>query len=723
VATLMNRNYKDNPPIFAQNVTRVKVKSTIRDLYLAVVDVDNNPDYIETAFDYVEKNLDQIRDKYDWETMLAIPVAGWDFTNLLDRMFQSIKITLNKYSEAWPRRVAEEYAPVAHVDGAWLHGPSKLHIADASYTMPLLKSLMIRFGDPSTNKSVSAGYDDFIASIGIAPGYLRSEPVQRCSNASYHHAAIGLCLGLFPQSFLPEIIGFNYWRAKFPVEPLLTYLNPWFQENNANLAVFKALSDASDLVRAAADSCRLFLESHNNIEFSRRIAHGYALGYSASFNWNQKMQGEAIPMSTEGFVAELMRNKALHAKGNHDGISMGGCPLDDLIEIGGEKLLKSLKTSSWINPGFVEKSKLFKLMTFDGPMFEIFSARQIDLLKEWVKLGCPVDRCNEGRALDNNDAELLAPQSMEELDQYCRQYFQFIDSQTILFQLINADRFPLIRLWANNRCKNIGNVSKSSTEMGKGYANLKLLPGDMPPYSETVLEEIAIEFYQTNINRRPPIYSSEDVSNETYPDLPPIAGMIDGFWLQGFVDISQSHREEYSWLFKIYASELGDGEIEYNHTLINRRSAMELFDKAEAAAMAPATDIEFYLNSKIEWLLIDVMAMNLKNKNFVPELLALNFVFEAEGVGGTYFSNWKNAVASGRKWTAVTSRLHNSIDNFSSGHTQMAISSIKALMERINDTCPDYKDEIWKRIWGLWRLRYPKYQLGSKLPKSDRKAA
>ena len=52
--------------------------------------------------------------------------------------------------------------------------------------------------------------------------------------------------------------------------------------------------------------------------------------------------------------------------------------------------------------------------------------------------------------------------------------------------------------------------------------------------------------------------------NAPKPEKPSIAIAFDGVWLQGFADVHRSDREEYGWLFRIYASEQGDGSMDWN---------------------------------------------------------------------------------------------------------------------------------------------------------------
>jgi hypothetical protein len=99
-----------------------------------------------------------------------------------------------------------------------------------------------------------------------------------------------------------------------------------------------------------------------------------------------------------------------------------------------------------------------------------------------------------------------------------------------------------------------------------------------------------------------------------------------------------------------------------------------------------------------------MIAMALNTRFFLPEMLGMNLFIEAKGVGGYYLTTEEEAERAGKKWTALSMRLHNSIDNYASGHTHWSVAAIQAFMARVQDAGPRVRAEQWHRIWRLWRF-------------------
>ena len=156
-------------------------------------------------------------------------------------------------------------------------------------------------------------------------------------------------------------------------------------------------------------------------------------------------------------------------------------------------------------------------------------------------------------------------------------------------------------------------------------------------------------------------------------------------------------------MFRIYASEHGDGELEWNHDLIFRRALTELGPDV----MLPKTDRALYDLFAIGVGSVATLAVSLNTQRFLPEILGLNLGIEATGVGGEYLDSWKAAAAEGpgSYYKALAARLHNSIDNYADGHTKWSLAAVQAFMRRVKEAAPSQLDTQWRRIWRLWRCQ------------------
>jgi len=75
-------------------------------------------------------------------------------------------------------------------------------------------------------------------------------------------------------------------------------------------------------------------------------------------------------------------------------------------------------------------------------------------------------------------------------------------------------------------------------------------------------------------------------------------------------------------------------------------------------------------------------------------------------VGGSYLDSWKfNTGPHGNPWVLLNNRLHNSIDNYATGHTRWSVAAIQAYMSRVQEFAPEAVAEQWQRVWRVWRMQ------------------
>jgi hypothetical protein len=219
-----------------------------------------------------------------------------------------------------------------------------------------------------------------------------------------------------------------------------------------------------------------------------------------------------------------------------------------------------------------------------------------------------------------------------------------------------------------------------------------------PHYSERLVAELVAEQHMKNVRSR----GAASPTPVGAPAAPQHIGPIfDGCWLQGFADVLRADFEEYGWLFRIYASEHGDGEMAYNHCRIFRFA----FSDLGADVMLPKSDPRLYRLFDVGLGSIATLAASLNTRRFMPELLGMNLAIEATGVGGAYLESWKSASGQYAQWKALAARLHNSIDNYADGHTKWSLNAVQAFMRRVRDGSPSEVQAQWHRIWRLWRCQ------------------
>jgi hypothetical protein len=514
-----------------------------------------------------------------------------------------------------------------------------------------------------------------------------------------------MALGLFPGALRPETIGFNLWMAALGPCPLLARLADALRGQNANLQYLDAYESRAlgDLAIQGAVRC---LEEIDGEPARARIARGFAAAHASYRRWEAAMLGRNVPLSPRDFVLEMIRRKAHFALGHHTRLSFGATRVEDLFrggEAGHQMLLDHLVTSGLIYPGAPDDSPFIShSISFDGPMFDVFTASEQRDLREWIvslKSSAAAEPKQEPVALRG---EYGYPQDPKGLQGYAMARFGPLSIQDQLYYGSNSEQYPPVRLFARTMLDMFTLKLKSAFEQDP-----RLAASPPPRWSERAIAEMVVAHHERNIQSRPKPGDDRPESiptpmNAPRPEKPSIAIAFDGVWLQGFADVHRSDREEYGWLFRIYASEQGDGSMEWNHNRIMRYAVSSAGDQT----MLPATDRRFYEFCDANPMNLMLLAASLNTGHFLPELLGCNLGIEATGVGGSYLDAWRGFVSkTSNDWAALSFRLHNSIDNYVTGHTKWSLAAIQSFMARVTEFAPAAVEAQWQRIWRVWRLQ------------------
>ncbi|MET0389813.1 MAG: hypothetical protein ABW321_27825, partial [Polyangiales bacterium] len=290
----------------------------------------------------------------------------------------------------------------------------------------------------------------------------------------------------------------------------------------------------------------------------------------------------------------------------------------------------------------------------------------------------------------------VSPQDPEQLTAFAYRRYGVLPLSELYCCFVNADLHPAIHLFA--RAFITGVLAKVSAALDNDERLNSRVP---PPYSERVIAELVAEQHVKNVRSRgkTPDQAGHSANVEGAKEY--IGAIFDGCWLQGFADVRRAELEEYGWLFRIYASEHGDGNMEWNHCRIFRKE----FAVLGPEIMLPKSDPRLYELFDVGVGSVAKLAIALNTRYFLPEILGMNLGIEASGVGGEYLERWKRAQGKGLRWEALAARLHNSIDNYADGHTKWSLAAVQSFMRRIKDAAPSEIASNWHRLWRLWRLQ------------------
>ncbi len=692
-------------PHFGDGISYLPERCTPQDLYRRLLNPEGNVHYFEPAFRFVVAALEN--------TTVPPLAAGAPLDHahaLIERAAAELATPAapEAYSSSWPPRVAREFAPAGLTDGAWLQGIVRANLVENEVGMTAVKQLMIRFGDPGTSESYVQRYKSLLRSLGVPPASIsrwEREDSSPCAEISYEHALLGLALGLFPGSLRPETVGFNLWMAALGPCPLLERLADELRGQNANLQ-YLDMHDRGALRDSAIQGVVRCLEEADGDLARARIARGFAAAHASYQRWEEAMLGRNVPMSPRDFVLEMIRRKAHFALGHHTRLSFGGTKVEDLFrggEAGHEALLDHLVTSGLIYPGSPDDSPfIYHSISFDGPMFDVFTASEQRDLREWIVSLKSTEAVQQKEPPVALRGEYGPPQNPQDLHAYAMAHYGPLSIQEQIYRGSNSDQYPLVRLFARTMLDSF--LLKLST----AFKNDPRLAASPPPkWSERVIAEMVVERHEKNIRSRPQKNGDQSERiptpmNAPKPEKPSIAIAFDGVWLQGFADVHRSDREEYGWLFRIYTSEQGDGNMDWNHNWIMRKAVSD----AGLETMLPATDRRFYEFCDVNPMNLMLLAASLNTRHYMPELLGCNLGIEATGVGGGYIDAWRGFVSkTNNHWAALSYRLHNSIDNYVTGHTKWSLAAIQSFMARVEESAPAAVEAQWQRIWRVWRLQ------------------
>ncbi|WP_437975216.1 iron-containing redox enzyme family protein [Sorangium sp. So ce295] len=683
-------------PDFGEHVALRAEPCSASELFRALfVDPEEHVHYLKPAFELATAAL---------ALDVAVPDAAGP-SELVDALTAIGAVELPELAHdaprpatSWAARVVRELGPLGLSDGAWLRGFVQANAIENEVGMRMLRQLMLRLGDPGSSESHAARFAALLKSLGIPPESITRwewDESAPCADISYEHALLGLCLGFFPTSFSLETLGFNLWMAAVGPCPLLDALAPSLRQRGADLRYLeqKERSTLADLARQAI--LHALAESDTPLR-RRRIARGLAAARASYLRWQDAMLGRNVPFSPRDFVLDGIRRKARFAVEHHRDIRLARCSVAELLAQGGdahELLLDKLAASKLVKPGDPDNSRFIShSITIDGPMFDAFTpAEKVDL-REWI------ERLGEPTLAPRPEPVPLAgrytpPQDPDELERFAFERYGELSNNDLYYCFANADLHPAIILFGKAYVAGIFQRLSEALDSDPRLGSMT-----NPPYSERAAAEMVAEQYQKNVRSRE---DAPEPNPTGEPEQPRITQVFDGSWLQGFADVRRSELEEYGWLFRIYASEHGDGDLAWNHCQIFRRA----FSEAGPDVMLPKTDRRFYDLFEIGHASLATLATSMNTQRFLPEILGLNLAVEATGVGGMYLDQWKNARKNGEHWKALAHRLHNSIDNHADGHTKWSLAAVQAYMRRVQEVAPLDVERQWRRVWRPWRCQ------------------
>jgi hypothetical protein len=387
-----------------------------RDYFHILMNLDKHPDFFDYAATIAEKILAKTKALIDDpevtgyggpDTLIETPFIYSPVT------FEARMAEIYEYFRAegqkmrpWLREVTRQdridrllaTAVFNQCDGSWLR-----FIADAGPTDEIRATLFeiwsdeVGNGDPSLHHGNL--YTTLLKSVGINLPDLQSEtyaqsPLLR--DEWFLSPVFQLCVSLHSKRYFAEILGmtlFLEWEVLELVGGIK--VNDYLNIDPQFLRMHVGIDNAEDghgaqAKRAVELHLANVLNEGGELGMQNeweRIWRGFWAFATAEAGYMDDDDGVARrrPINVESRLSDMIASKAEHGRVNHGDKKLAADRINDLFEYP-PTMLARLRKSQWIKAGDPAGSGLLgHLTTFSGPMYKIFTSKQLTLWKEWIE--------------------------------------------------------------------------------------------------------------------------------------------------------------------------------------------------------------------------------------------------------------------------------------------------------------------------------------------------
>jgi hypothetical protein len=386
-----------------------------RDYLYYLLNIDAYPDFIPKAKQLAEqflKNAENLLNSTD-PTAIDDMYRYFDYTPAalglrLDEIYAFYQMEAEADPLAAPDNIfrspddlierIRQFAPLNQLDGAWIRniahaGPIDKVVAN------LFNVWMDEMGDGETDQNHANVYTQLLekVAIQIPPIYTRAYADNRdMLDSAYTVPMYELAISQFTQTFFPEILGMTLqleWEvlALKPTIKLFQHfgLDPHFYELHVGID-----NAASGHGAKAREAVQWYLDEAfargGGAEVQRqwrRIWTGYAAfattGTLADDLRSLLKQRHDSPQTPEDKIVGLMERKKPYGRLNHGARRLGDDFINDLFE-DPQAFMKALIANNYIVPGSPSDSSFFRYISFNGPMYKVFTDDERKMWEDWV---------------------------------------------------------------------------------------------------------------------------------------------------------------------------------------------------------------------------------------------------------------------------------------------------------------------------------------------------
>lgn len=400
-----------------------------KDLYYKLQNLENFPEVLPGARKLLRSILDQgvLLARYKAPARSILHIEKFDpskLERLLEAEFQETMDSWEAYArrrelgsgrESFVDRKAainwlKSLAPLNYIDGAWLCRVHKITTPFAlrGVTKNAWQTYSEEMGDGDLEKNHVFIYRNLMQEIGAAlpagDSVDFTHPRHGMNDESAWKAATAqLLVSLFPNDFLPEILGFNLHFEALTMGSLramkeLAEFGISAYYFTLHISIDNADSGHSAMALATIVRFMDIVRETGMMDYDeawRRIQAGYLL--SQSFDGNETVQ------MYEAKVADMLQNKASLARKIHctSRVRIGQRRLSDWFVSGwgsndnkgddhneedwkDEFLAALADAKPWVHRGNSDKSLLMRELAWKGRMFGAFTDSEVGLLRTWI---------------------------------------------------------------------------------------------------------------------------------------------------------------------------------------------------------------------------------------------------------------------------------------------------------------------------------------------------
>lgn len=405
----------DNQTVYVETERSPYALLSIRDYFYILMNIDNYPDFLPKCRELVEGFLAQARRNMDIaglendDRFSFFEYTPETFTARLNQIYNDY-VTDNSSASNFEGLIMEtrddaifsllQMAPFNLLDGAWIRYAAPNGPVNEIESL-LFNIYMDEMGDGNVEQQHCNVYDATLRSLDIYLPDLHTRDFAddpRFLDSAFVEPVFLLAISQLSSEYFPEILGMTMyleWGSigliasveqlkAFGIDPQYYTLHVGIDNAASGHGALakRAIEQYLDLVRASAGE-----EAMREIWL--RIWTGYVafgslgtLGADIAAATAQRQEAN-LPSSLATQMEEMITRKAPYASLNHRNKALGGTFINDWF-LDPPGFLTALREAGIIIPGQPDISPITHLMSFDGPMYHVFTEDEQKLWRDYI---------------------------------------------------------------------------------------------------------------------------------------------------------------------------------------------------------------------------------------------------------------------------------------------------------------------------------------------------